>query len=77
MAISHNDLLKLIQDTFPTAEIELTDLVGDADHYQVVIKDSSFDGLSKLAQHRKVHSALGSRLGAELHALSIKTAPKS
>ncbi|MAP24824.1 MAG: BolA family transcriptional regulator [Rickettsiales bacterium] len=73
MAIDQTNLLRLIKDAFPAAQVKLVDLVGDSDHYQVEIKDKSFAGLTKIAQHRKVHAALGSVLGAELHALSIKT----
>ena len=73
MAIDKSELLSLIKTAFPTAEVKLIDLVGDSDHYQVEVKDQCFKGLAKIAQHRKVHAALGSILGAELHALSIKT----
>lgn len=73
MAIDKSELLDLIKTAFPAAEVKLIDLVGDSDHYQVEIKDECFQGLTKIAQHRKVHVALGSILGAELHALSIKT----
>lgn len=73
MAIPENKLRQMIENSFPEAEIFLKDLVGDQDHYEVVIKSSLFDGKSKIEQHRMVNEALNSVLGGELHALSIKT----
>ena len=73
MAIPHTELLRLIQNAFPEGDIQLTDLVGDEDHYQVHIKDPQFKELNKVQQHRLVHSALEGQLGGKLHALSIKT----
>jgi stress-induced morphogen len=34
----------------------------------------SFDGLSRIRQHQIVYSALGGRVGGELHALQLETA---
>lgn len=73
MAISRDKLEKLILQSFPDSEILITDLVGDQDHYELVIKSSSFINQSKVAQHRMVNQALKGCLGDELHALSIKT----
>lgn len=75
MALAHDALLALFKEAFPEGEVTLTDLVGDGDHYQVDIKDTQFNGLSKIQQHRLVHASLNGKLGGELHALSIKTHP--
>jgi stress-induced morphogen len=57
----------------PDASIELVDLAGDNDHWQVIVKSSAFANLPKLKQHKMVYEALGEHMGTTLHALSIKT----
>lgn len=72
MAIAKKELEGKIKEAFPNAEFTVTDLVGDADHYELNIKCESFNGLNKVAQHRLVNKALHNCLGTQLHALSIK-----
>jgi stress-induced morphogen len=76
MAIEKASLELLIREKFPSASIKITDLVGDQDHYQLEISCESFAGKSRVAQHQMVNKALAGCLGAELHALSIKTKVK-
>ena len=44
---------------------------GGESHFQVRIESAAFKGLSRIAQHRAVHAALGKELMAEIHALEI------
>lgn len=76
VAMTREVLSTLLQEAFPKAEIHLTDLAGDDDHWSVTIVDTSFIGLSRVAQHRLVHDALQGKLGGQLHALQIKTKAK-
>jgi stress-induced morphogen len=66
-------LERLILAAFPDARIEVTDLTGTQDHYQVSIVSSAFEGLPKIKQHRLVHEALAEQLKGPIHALSLKT----
>ncbi len=45
---------------------------GGAGHYRVEIFSAEFAGLTPLARHRAVYEALGSLMGSEIHALSIR-----
>lgn len=59
---------------FPESEIEVFDLTGTEDHYEVSVLSSSFEGLSRIQQHQKVMAAFAPELKTgEVHALSIKT----
>jgi len=69
-----NDLEQLLRDAFPDAEIEITDLAGDGDHYRARIVTPAFSGLSRVRQHQLVYAALKGRMGGELHALALETA---
>lgn len=74
MPIAESQLRSIIKSAFPEAQIEITDLVGDQDHYSVKIIDKSFAGKSRIEQHKMVNRALGNDLGTTLHAMQLKTA---
>jgi stress-induced morphogen len=76
MPMSQSDLEASLREAFPDAEILVEDLAGDGDHYRARIVSSSFRGLSRVAQHQLVHEALKGRVGGELHALALQTAPR-
>ncbi len=45
---------------------------GGETHFKVAIKSTAFNELSRIAQHRAVHSALGKELVGRIHALELK-----
>ena len=72
------DLQSALAAAFPTAQIEVTDLAGDGDHYRARIVAEAFRGLPRVRQHQLVYAALQGRMGGELHALALETrAPDS
>jgi stress-induced morphogen len=62
-----------LASAFPDAEITVTDLAGDGDHYRARIVSSAFTGLPRVRQHQLVNKALADVLGGELHALALET----
>lgn len=74
MAMAATQIERLIKDALPDAEIIITDLAGDGDHYSARVVSRSFAGLTRVQQHQKVYAALGGRMGGELHALQLTTA---
>ena len=74
MAMAAEDIEGLIKSAIPDAEVTITDLAGDGDHYSARVVSRSFAGLSRIQQHQKVYAALGGRVGGELHALQLQTA---
>lgn len=73
MTMQADDIIAMIKDALPDAQVELVDLAGDGDHYKAVITSASFAGLSRIAQHQKVYGALKGKMGGELHALALET----
>ena len=73
MPISQDELQARLQDAFPDAEIAITDLAGDGDHWRARIVSPVFKGLPRIRQHQLVHKALGGRVGGEIHALALET----
>jgi len=52
---------------------ELVRVIGDGQHFEAIIVSTEFAGKSLVQQHQIVYRALGDRMKAEIHALSMKT----
>ena len=76
MAMSATEIEKLIKEAFPDADITITDLAGDNDHYAAMVTSAAFKGKSRVQQHQMVYEALKGRMGGVLHALSLQTTAK-
>ena len=77
MAMSANEIEKLILKTFPNAKITIDDLRGDGDHYAAQIITEEFKGKTRVQQHQMIYNAMEGKVGKELHALALNTsAPK-
>lgn len=46
---------------------------GDGHHFEAVIVSAEFEGKRRVARHQLVYGALGDRMRAEIHALSMQT----
>ena len=54
-------------------ECEHLAVEGDGHHFEAVIVSAAFEGKRPIARHQLVYAALGDRMRAEIHALSMKT----
>jgi acid stress-induced BolA-like protein IbaG/YrbA len=52
---------------------EHVEVQGDGQHFEAVIVSAAFAGKSRVQQHQLVYKALGERMRAEIHALSMQT----
>ena len=73
MPLSKSDLEKFIKDSIPDSVITIEDLRGDGDHYSATVISKSFEGKTKIEQHKMVYDSLKGKMGNELHALMLKT----
>jgi stress-induced morphogen len=76
MAIKQEEIHKLLKEGFPDADIEISDLAGDDNHYAAKIKSSKFKGKTRVQQHQMVYASLKGKMGNELHALALTTEEK-
>ena len=74
MPMSAGELETMIRTALPDAQVEITDLRGDGDHYAAHVVSAAFKGLTRVQQHKMVYDALGGGMGDELHALALQTA---
>jgi acid stress-induced BolA-like protein IbaG/YrbA len=69
--LSAKQLEGYITDNLACEHIQV--LGDDGTHFEAVIVSSAFVGQSMVKQHQLVYGALGDRMKAEIHALSMKT----
>jgi len=71
------DIKQRLQVAYPDGSVEVTDLTGTHDHYQVSITSQAFTGLSRIQAHKHVMAVFSEELKTgEVHALTIKTQTK-
>ena len=73
MPMSAGELEHMIRAALPDAEVEITDLRGDGDHYAARVVSASFKGKTRVQQHKMVYDAFDGGMGDELHALALQT----
>ena len=77
-----DEIREKLQSAFAPRELEVVDdseshrghggyQEGGESHYNVRIRAVAFEGLSRVARHRAVHSALGPDLIGRIHALAL------
>ncbi len=67
-----DEIKKRLEIGLPGSQVEVSDLTGTGDHFEVTIVSSAFEGKSPIDRHRMVYGALGQDVGGAIHALSIK-----
>ena len=71
------ELKTRLETAYPDGSVEVIDMTGTQDHYQVAIVSSAFKGLSRIQQQRHVMNVFDAELKTgEVHALTIKTTVK-
>jgi acid stress-induced BolA-like protein IbaG/YrbA len=69
------DLIGLVQEKLPGAEVNVLDKTGMKDHYIVHVTSSQFEGMNLMDRHRTVQESLNPAMrDGRLHAVEIKTA---
>ena len=68
------EIEEMIKAAIPDAQVEITDLAGDGDHYAAKVTSETFRGKPRIKHHKSVYDALGGKMGGVLHALQLTTA---
>jgi len=66
---------RLLEDAFPRADqVKVIDRTGGGDHFEVIVHDASFNGLSRIEQHKLIYAALDEPWKqGDIHELRINT----
>ena len=70
MSPSPEDVQRYIAQGLECSVLEVN---GDGQHFEALIVSPAFEGLGRVARHQRVYAALGERMRAEIHALSMRT----
>ena len=63
-----------IERLHPETHVQVTDLTGTMDHYQVTVVSPAFQGKMMIEQHQMIMGLLKAEIDTEeVHALSMKT----
>ena len=68
--VSPQDIKGWIEENLAGATVEIS---GDGHHFEAEIVCADFAGKSRIQQHQMVYGALGDRMKAGIHALSMRT----
>ncbi|MEC5208705.1 MULTISPECIES: BolA family protein [Vogesella] len=69
--VSADYIQNVITASLPCEHIQV--LGDDGTHFEAVIVSAEFSGRNRVQRHQLVYKALGDRMRAEIHALSMKT----
>lgn len=73
MAMEAKEIKDMIIEALPDADVTITDMAGDGDHYMARVVSKEFIGKSRVSQHQLVYKALKGSMSGALHALSLQT----
>ena len=68
--VTPEDIKGWIEQGISDCRVEIN---GDGQHFYAVIVSPEFAGQNRVQQHQLVYKALGDRMKAEIHALSMQT----
>ena len=67
------EIKQLILAGLPDADVDVRDPYDDRTHFEATVSSPSFEGLSRIQQHKLVYKALGKSFEGPLHALQLTT----
>jgi stress-induced morphogen len=67
------EIESIIRNHIPDAKVRVENHRGDGLHFFAEVVSPSFEGLSRVKQHKMVYDALKKEMVADLHALSLQT----
>ena len=68
--VTPEQIKQWIESGLPGSRVEID---GDGRHFQAVVLCEDFAGKTRVQQHQMVYDALGDKMQAEIHALSLRT----
>ena len=71
--MSSDEVEKMLKTVFPEARIQVRDMTGTGDHFDIAVVSKKFKGKTRIEQHQMVHRALEKEMDRGIHAVQIKT----
>ena len=67
------EVKQMILAGLPDAQVEVEDMRGTGDHFDILVVSEAFRGKSLIEQHKLIFSILESEMDKGIHAVQLKT----
>ena len=72
--MNSEEVAGFIKRAFPDAHVQVEDMTGSSDHFQIYVVLSAFEGKTLIDQHRMIQKSLQEPLDdGRIHAIQVKT----
>ncbi len=71
--ITPTEVQQMILAGIPNSRVEVKDMTGTGDHFDIVVVSNAFQGKTMLEQHQMVFSLLRDEMDRRIHAVQLKT----
>ncbi len=71
--ITPQEIERLIASSLPGARVEVSDMMGTGDHFEITVESAQFAGKTLMEQHKMVFAILRGEMNDRIHAVQIKT----
>lgn len=71
--IETQNLREFLESRFPAARIQVHDMTGTQDHFEIEVVSAVFEGQETIERHRRVHEALAPLMDNAVHAVRLRT----
>lgn len=75
LMMTPEEVQELILKAMPTAQVEVSDMTGTSDHFEISVAAEAFKGKTLIEQHKLIFTILKSKMdnGGPIHAVQLKT----
>ena len=71
--IKFSEIETLIRAAIPDAKVEVSDMTGTGDHFEIHVVSQKFKDKSLMDQHKMVFATLQNEMDDRIHAVKLKT----
>lgn len=71
--ITTDEIEKMIRAQLPGSNVEVSDMRGTGDHFEIEVASPAFAGKTLIEQHRMIFAILAHEMDRRIHAVQIKT----
>ena len=63
----------LIKTSLPDAKVNVRDMTGSSDHFEIEVISERFEGLGLVERHKVLHRILEKPMEGDIHAVKLRT----
>ena len=71
--ITPREIEGMILAAMPGSNVEVSDMTGTGDHFEIQVVSKDFRGLPLIEQHKKIFAILGKEMDDRIHAVKLRT----